>query len=386
LEVTEAGTPTPLRRRQRARLPLIALGMLALLGAIGGGLARLGWPLPTTAGLVAFHGPLMVAGFLGTVIGLERAVALGRLWAYAAPVATGLGAVALAAGAPGGAWLMTLGSAVTVLVFVEILRTQAALFTVVMALGACAWLAGQILWVAGWPIHRVVYWWVGFLVLTIAGERLELTRLLRLGGKSRAAFLGAIIALLIGIALTSLAPDPGVRLAGAAMGAMAIWLGVFDIARRTVRTSGVTRFIAVALLSGYVWLGVAGLLALRFGGVAAGPQYDAILHALFVGFVFSMIFGHAPIIFPAVLGIRVVYRPAFYLPLALLHASLVLRVIGDCTPWLEGRRWGGLLNAVAIIVFFASMAYGILASRPRAEGARAERPGALAPDARPETP
>jgi hypothetical protein len=33
-------------------------------------------------------------------------------------------------------------------------------------------------------------------------------------------------------------------------------LATFDIARRTVRQSGVTRFIAVCLLSGYVWLGV----------------------------------------------------------------------------------------------------------------------------------
>lgn len=328
----------------------------------------------------------MVAGFLGTVIGLERAVALGRLWAYTAPAATGLGAIALAAGAPEGAWPMTLGSAVMVLVFVEILRKQTALFTIVMALGACSWLAGQILWVAGWPVHRVVYWWVGFLVLTIAGERLELTRLLRLGVKSRAGFLTAIIVFLFGIALTSLAPDAGVRLTGAAMMVMAIWLGVFDIARRTVRTSGLTRFIAVALLSGYVWLGVAGLLALRFGGVAAGPQYDAILHALFVGFVFSMIFGHAPIIFPAVLGVRVAYRPVLYLPLGLLHASLVLRVVGDCTPWLQGRQWGGLGNAVAIIVFFATMAYGILVSRPRAETVRAERPGPLAPYSRQEIP
>ena len=338
----------------------MALGMLALLGALAGGLARLGWPVPTTAGLVAFHGPLMVAGFLGTVIGLERAVALGRSWAYVAPLATGLGAVTLAAGGSEGAWLMTLGSAVMVLVFVEIVRSQPALFTAVMATGACSWLAGQVLWVAGWPIHRVVYWWVGFLVLTIVGERLELTRLLRLGVKSRAALVGAVTVFLGGLALTTVAPDAGVRLAGAAMTAMAIWLGVFDIARRTVRTSGLTRFIAAALRSGYVWLGVAGLLALRFGGVAAGPLSDAILHALFVGFVFSMIFGHAPIIVPAVLGVRVAYRPAFYLPLGLLHASLVLRVVGDCAPWLPGRRWGGLLNAVTVIAFFVTMAYSIL--------------------------
>ena len=90
------------RRRLGVRVAILALAMLALLSGLAGGLARLGWPLPVAAPLVAFHGPLMVAGFLGTVIGLERAVALGRSWAYAGPIASGLGALTLAAGEPGG--------------------------------------------------------------------------------------------------------------------------------------------------------------------------------------------------------------------------------------------------------------------------------------------
>jgi hypothetical protein len=36
------------------------------------------------AGLYIGHGPLMVCGFLGTLISLERAVALDA-WSYAAP-------------------------------------------------------------------------------------------------------------------------------------------------------------------------------------------------------------------------------------------------------------------------------------------------------------
>ncbi len=61
----------PLRWQPRARLPLMAFGMLALLGALAGGLVRLGWSLPVAPSLVAFHGPLMVSGFLGTVIGQD---------------------------------------------------------------------------------------------------------------------------------------------------------------------------------------------------------------------------------------------------------------------------------------------------------------------------
>ena len=62
---------TPLRRG------LLATALLTFLGAIWAGLLRLGWNWPVIqSGLPMAHGPLMVCGFLGTVIGIERAVAL----------------------------------------------------------------------------------------------------------------------------------------------------------------------------------------------------------------------------------------------------------------------------------------------------------------------
>ncbi|MBI3625118.1 MAG: hypothetical protein HY215_03055, partial [Candidatus Rokubacteria bacterium] len=74
---------------------------MSLLVALWGGLIRLGWPLPVPAAPVpAFHGPLMVTGFLGTLIGLERAVALKRGWAYGAPLFAGMGGLALLVGVP----------------------------------------------------------------------------------------------------------------------------------------------------------------------------------------------------------------------------------------------------------------------------------------------
>jgi hypothetical protein len=61
----------------RTRVPLLALAWAALIGALWGGLLRLGWAWPTPQpSLALLHGPLMVCGFLGTLIGLERAVAL----------------------------------------------------------------------------------------------------------------------------------------------------------------------------------------------------------------------------------------------------------------------------------------------------------------------
>jgi hypothetical protein len=149
------------------------LGLLALLTALWGGLARLGWALPLLhPPLLPAHGPLMVCGFLGTLIGVERAVALGAFWPYMAPLLTAAGAIALLAGLPAPP-LMTLGSLGLVAVFAVIVHRQRALATVTMALGALLWLVGNSLWLLGWPLAQVVPWWSGFLVLTIAGERLE---------------------------------------------------------------------------------------------------------------------------------------------------------------------------------------------------------------------
>ena len=66
----------------RLRYPLLLIALLTLLAATWAGLLRIGWLLPAPGSLAASHGPLMVSGFLGTLIGLERAVALAA-WAGA---------------------------------------------------------------------------------------------------------------------------------------------------------------------------------------------------------------------------------------------------------------------------------------------------------------
>ena len=348
--------------RHPLRVPVMALAMVALLTGVWAGLLRLGWQVPLLAAtLPSAHGPLMVSGFLGTLIGLEGAVALGYWWAYAGPLATALGTVALVTDMPGhpGAIVMTLGSLGCVLTGGIIIRRQPALFAIIMGLGALAWLVGNALWLVGWPIYRVVPWWAGFLVLTIAGERLELSRLLLLTRRTQLAFLVGVGLLLCGLAMGWVAFDVGVRVAGMGMLWLAWWLLSYDLARRQVRQAGLPRFTAICLLSGYGWLGVSGALALRFGGVMAGPHYDAMLHALFLGFVVAMLFGHAPTILPAVLGAPVPFRPRFYSHLGVLHLSLLLRVGGDLAGWWPGRSWGGLLNGVALGLFLANTGYAI---------------------------
>ncbi len=338
------------------RVPLLILGFASLIVGVGAGLLRLGWSVPQpAAALAAFHGPLMVSGFFGTVISLERAVALARRWAYLGPLAAGAGGLALILGAaPALAQvLLALGSAVLLAGSVSVFLRQRALFTFTLAAGAASWLTCNLLWLGGFSVYEVVPWWAGFLVLTIAGERLELSRFLPPSPIAQRAFAAVLAGLTFGMALQA-------QLFGAALVALTLWLLRQDIARRTVKEKGLTRFIAVCLLSGYAWLAVAGTIMLGAGLAPGSAAYDAALHALMLGFVFSMVFGHAPIIFPAVLRVAVPYHPLFYAPLALLHLSLLVRLAGDAASMPELRSAGGLLNAVALAAFILNTVAAVI--------------------------
>jgi hypothetical protein len=341
------------------RFALLAIALVTLLAALWAGLLRLGWRIPSlTTNLAAIHGPLMVSGFLGTVIGLERAVALGYRWAYLAPLLSAAGSVLLLVGLPpaSGGLLFSLSSFVLIVIFGVILKRQSALFTVTSALGAAAWLLGNLLWLSGAALSRVAPWWMGFLVLTIAGERLELSRLLQLTRWSRALFRALVVVMLASLALGLFDPFNGSRLFGVGLFGLALWLINNDLARHTARQRGLARFIGLALLSGYVWLAVSGLLSLGYGVVASGPAYDAVLHTVFLGFAFVLLFAHAPIIIPAVTGRSIPYRPVFYTHLGLLHVSLALRLGGGLAGSAAAWQWGGLLNVVAVLLFLVNTA------------------------------
>ena len=357
-------------RARRRRAPLMALAVLALFAGLWGGLIRLGLAVPTVVTSAGeLHGPLMALGFLGTLVSLERAVALDRAWAYVAPLAAGLGSLAALSEAPGafGPALLTLAGLVLSAAHVVLHRLQPSAHNAVMGLGALAWCAAAVLWLTGADVSRFAPLMAGFLVATIVGERLELTRAVRRSSRTRLLLLAAIAVFTTGLVLSVTVERIGVRIAGVGLVAQALWLARYDVARRTVRMGGVTRYMACALLAGYVWLACAGVLWAANAAVDDGPAYDASLHAVFLGFVMSMVFAHAPVIVPAALRVPLPYRRGFYVHLALLHASLALRLIGgDLAGSLTLWQWGGILGEVAILLFLVVSAHGVLSARRKA--------------------
>lgn len=100
-------------------------------------------------------------------------------------------------------------------------------------------------------------WLAGFLVLTITGERLELSRMTGTSRRARLLFAAAAVVFAAGL-VASLAAGPaaaapgepvpaGIRVTGAGLIALAAWLSRYDVARRTIRGHGVTRYMAVGL-------------------------------------------------------------------------------------------------------------------------------------------
>ncbi len=328
----------------RGRYPLLALAAVAMLAGVAGGLGRLGLSLPL-AGPVAWHGPLLASAFFGTVIALERAVAYKARWAYLAPLFSALAGPLLVHGfVMPAAWCLVVASGLLAAVSSQVARRHEAPFTAVIAIGAFSWLAGSLAWVVTGGVEASVPLWMNFLVLTIAGERLELSRLRPPSRWGLWIFAAVVFAALLGAAIDT-------RLLGIAYIALAWWLLRFDIARFTIRQPGLPRYVASCLLPGFAWLAVGGVLWARGPHLAGTAAHDAALHAVLVGFVLSMVFGHAPIILPAVTGWAVPFTRAFYAPLVVLHASVALRVVGDLGGNPTLRLVGSAGHAAALVLF-----------------------------------
>ena len=371
--VTHSGAAQPETARAARRPPLARAVFLlpagvALLAGLDAALQLIGLPAPVSADrLPRVHGVLLVLGFVGTLVSLERAVALHRRPVFLAPALLGAGGLLLVTPVPldAGKTVLLLGTVALVAAYVPLWRRQRDDAVLAQAFGAVLAVGAALLWLGGLGVPRLLPWLVGFVVLTIAGERLELARV-AMGRTAGRDLLLLSAGLATGIVAALLWPETGVPVLGLALLALVGWLAVHDVARRTVRTTGLRRLMAACLLAGYFWLAVAGGTWLLGGPTSDGARYDAVVHAVFLGFTLSMIIAHAAVILPAVLRRPLPYQPAMWLPVVLLHASLALRLwVGDALAVHGAWQAGGVLNITAVLLFVVVAAWS--ATRRTAE-------------------
>lgn len=382
---TYGKTPLPL-----GRMALLVGAMVALLAGLNAALLRLGLAAPAPSmDLANLHGTLMVFGFLGTAIALERAVALqsnrkaSSKLAYLSPaasVAASLIALAqiaiLGDGAnrliPALAWGIAMAGMCAM--YVVVWKRQPMIAVLVQGLGALAGLGGILLWGRGFEVAQIVPWWAAFLVLTIIGERLELARIAFAKGATEVRILGETLAVMLALVLSLYSPNVGYPLLGAALIALMLDTAAHDVARRTIFATGITRFMAACMLAGYAWALVAGGIWVLRGPVFSGYGYDTVVHALTIGFALSMVLAHAPVIVPAIARRPLPYSPVMWAVWGCLQAGLLLRVVAGVRDSEGAWQFGGAIDVLAVLAFMVTTVGLItLASRRQSLGSRAPR-------------
>jgi hypothetical protein len=313
----------------------------------------MGWSVfasPATA----HHGALMIGGFLGTLIALEKLIPLKKRILFLVPVVSGGSLVPFLLGFPYTAMMMLLcASFFLCCIFAFYLYKHTDLQYVMMLVGAICWFTGNILLLTKKMYPLSFPWWLGFVLFIIIGERLEITKFLPVTSKQKIVVFFFMSLYLMSCLLSF--HGIGNIISGIALVGVSIWLLRYDVIKVSISKGLLTRYVAVALLCGYVALMLCGIFFITVKGSLLA--YDALIHTFFLGFAFSMIFAHGPIILTGVLGISVKpYHTILYVWLMLLQASWLVRIYCDVHLYYDLRSYTGLVSVVAILGYFISLA------------------------------
>jgi hypothetical protein len=346
-------TNSPAMQILRAeRLPFIILAMTGLIAGLISGLARLGWTSLAFPAMIN-HGGIMVGGFIGTLISLEKIIPLKTRSLYLFPVFSGISVTFFLAGSPVvSAILLIIASSGLSLVFVLYYFQERSRVYGLMLAGAISWTIGNVALAMTGFYPSAMPWWMAFTLLIISAERLELMKFLPVS-RNQKIFFTSILATYI---LSALFPfhSYGRIIGGSALISTAIWLLKFDIISVTINKESLPRFIAINLMSGYIALVFSGIFMVTLGSGAF--DYDTVVHSFFLGYVFSMIFAHGPVILPGVIGLSIKpYHPLLYFCTVTLHASWLLRVAGNVAMDPEIRKFSGIVSAMAIVGYFITL-------------------------------
>ena len=330
-------------------LPFI---IACLLAAIWSGWIRIGVSLPVSS-VAAHHGSLMINGFLASLIFLERAVTFKSRLALLLPALNTLSIILQVLRVPYAEYIYLLCDTAFIVMCIYFINKYKELYYYVFLTGAFCLLAGNIVLYKTQMYPVAVVWWMEFLLFSIVAERLELTRFLPTN-KTKVLLL---VASLVAVFISGFIPfhQYGGLVFAISLVTTAIWLLKYDMAFKSIKAKGQHKYSGLLLIVGYCWIIITSVLLTMWEDILFG--YDALIHSFFIGFVFSMIFSHAPIILPAVSGLSVkIYRPVLYLWFILLQFSLIARMLGNVCEISFLRKIGGIVNGIVMILFFVTIA------------------------------
>ncbi len=324
---------------------LLPPAMLSLVIGIITGWQRLG--IRTTEMLPhEHHGALMTGCFLGGLVMLERAVSLGKRWSYAGSLLCAISLILFLIKLPVPAIAgIILASLIYLFMLIYQHFKEPDTSQLVAILGAFCLFTGNTLLLIHNLYPLAVNWWMGFLLFTILGERLNLDRTTHKHKR-----IHQLLAFLVFAGLLLPFHLSGATVLGGSLVLTGTWL-MFSLKFSDPRTPQ-KKFMMLASVMAFFWLITTGVLML-----SGAMFYDAQLHSFFVGFVFSMIFAHAPLMLPRVFKFEAdLFHPVVYILLLALQAGLFVRVYGSVLENEHLTRWGGFSNGIIILIFLLTMA------------------------------
>ncbi|MFD2200781.1 hypothetical protein [Shivajiella indica] len=333
---------------------LFPLVIASLILGIAGGWIRLGYLEYNVTGSAANHGLLMVGGFLGTLISLERAMVMKHKAWLLVPMLSGMSIpVLLFLGKPvlGNGLLFSASVGLIAIMYLQSVRHQE-IYQFIMSVGAISWMLGNFMILYTDFIASAVPWWVGFILFTIVGERLELSKFLPTPKIAKNALIWLLALFFLGM----WTPFHGIGnwLMGTSVIFISFWLLHYDMAKIASKKENQFKYIGIGLRVGYVWLTLHGIILCFMENHPL--YYDLFVHTFFLGFTFSMIWAHAPIILPMVLNIKHnPYHPILWIGWAVFQISLLGRVLSSIVFNPDLRLWFGVINGWTILLMFGLM-------------------------------
>jgi hypothetical protein len=347
------------------RIPFMLAAVFNLIAGIWAGLIRMGWDLPLTP-MAVHHGAIMVGGFLCSLIALEKAIPLKRRLPLLVPV---ISALSLLMAVPGyyqlGLYFLVAGSVGLFFIHAYYLYLHPRdLSIMLMLVGAGCLIVGNAMLIKTQFYPASFPWWMGFLLLTITAERIELSKFLPVSVNAKNLLVSFLGLFLLGLLIPF--HGTGKYFSAVAMMGIAVWMLNHDVMRIGIKKHGLTRFSSIALLIANGWLIVNGILLMSMPDTAY--SYDILVHSFFIGYTFAMIFAHGPIILPGVLGITAKpFHPVLYVWLFLVQGSLLFRLLADSLFNLEWRRWSGIFSGTGILLYFITLIVLVIRERQYAK-------------------
>lgn len=347
----------------------LILGALCFLFAIFLGIWRIavtrGFNLPPIPESWPPHGEIMLGGFLASLIMFERMIALpinGLIWV---PYVYATSALMLHSGNPFARYIHFAALAGWLLhrwfAYRKFHRWEKPLIESV----AFVTLTSALMYPGGFVARpEVALQGLAFPIAVIAVERLEMSFLIKKTG-SRLVLIGLIGWCLLWNAL-SWRGIPNLSVMGFITLLLVASIAFYDATLRVAQKQidGIHKFLRSALMLSYVWLFLAGLTMTASSQISSAIFKDVLFHLIGLGFIFTMILGHAPLILSATLG-ELSSKRIPLIPFILFQLGTLLRILGDfalmkSVPFWQWTGWiSGLIHMISFFGYIATLLFYI---------------------------